>query len=135
MAEPAAWNGDALIQSLSASQLEGDAVPVIELDELAQLRPEEGAVGEDGAAHDRIAKIAALGDYPAHGAFGIIAQVDRAGARLAQILMGDQGKVAKANRVGDSARNRTQRRPTGGCAARQEYVVRESDSRRPRPPA
>src|SRR3546814_15495177 len=78
MAEPAAWNGDALIQSLAASQLEGDAVPVIELDELAQLRPEEGAVGEDGAAHDRIAKIAALGDYPAHGAFGIIAQVDRA---------------------------------------------------------
>src|SRR3546814_4033343 len=76
MAEPAAWNGDALIQSLAASQLEGDAVPVIELDELAQLRPEEGAVGEDGAAHDRIAKIAALGDYPAHGAFGIIAQVE-----------------------------------------------------------
>jgi len=106
IAELAAGHGDAFVETLAASQLERDTIAMIERDDVAQFRPKERAVGEETAAHDGVAAIAALADDPALGALGIVAQVDGAGPRRAQILMGDQCEIPAADLVAEVARDR-----------------------------
>jgi hypothetical protein len=102
VAEQDARYGDALIEAFALSRFEASPVLSVEMNDLAEIGPEECTVCEDTGTDHRITSKSTLGDYPRGDRVGIVLYIDPAGRRATQVGMMDQRIVAKTHLSGDT---------------------------------
>src|SRR3546814_10810133 len=75
--------GDPLVETFGCADLQVDAIKPVEMDDLREVRPQEGSVREYATANDRVAAIASFAEQSLGDRRRIVLEVDEFAPRNA----------------------------------------------------
>src|SRR3546814_15263234 len=92
--------GDPLVETFVGADLQVNAIMPVEMDDLREVRPQEGSVREYATANDRVAAIASFADQSLGDRRRIVLEVDEFATRNASVIVMDQLNVAEDRKGG-----------------------------------